>query len=123
MRRFALRLAAHLGIYDVDGMLRNMSSRQLSEWMAFYALEPWGFRAFLFGFCIVAATLINLKLPKGKKRVEPLELLEIYAPDETKQKNTRRLSGDKFFDALKKYAIKKDKTHASGRTASRPKAG
>jgi hypothetical protein len=30
-------LAEALGEADVDGMLRRMSSRQLSEWMAYFA--------------------------------------------------------------------------------------
>ena len=42
MRRFAYRLALRLGWANVDQMLRNMSSQQLSEWMAFYELEPFG---------------------------------------------------------------------------------
>lgn len=38
-RLFAYRLARDLGIPNVDRMLRDLSSRQLAEWMAFYHLE------------------------------------------------------------------------------------
>ena len=93
----------------MDEMLRNMTSRQLTEWQAFYVLEPFGYRALMYGFCVVAATLINLNMPKGKKHIEAAEILEIYAPAHDGTGKTGRVSGEHFFDALKKYAIKKKK--------------
>jgi hypothetical protein len=41
-RRFAYRLAKELGEVDVDAMLGRVTWRQLSEWMAFEELEPFG---------------------------------------------------------------------------------
>ena len=35
---FAFRLARELGVWNVDDMLKSMSSRQLSEWMAFFVI-------------------------------------------------------------------------------------
>lgn len=39
-RRFAYRLALKLGHVDVDRMLKQISTRQLSEWRAYADLEP-----------------------------------------------------------------------------------
>lgn len=38
-RRFAFSLARELGIWDVDAMMKAMSSKLLSEWMAFFINE------------------------------------------------------------------------------------
>ena len=40
--RFAYRLAKELGIWDVHGMLRQMSVTDLRTWIAYYELEPFG---------------------------------------------------------------------------------
>ena len=39
---FLYRLAAHLGIHDVDGLANEISVRQLRRWLAFYRQEPFG---------------------------------------------------------------------------------
>jgi len=31
-----------LGRHDVDGLLAELSSQQLAEWLAYFQLEPWG---------------------------------------------------------------------------------
>lgn len=31
-----------MGYANPDAMLREMTARQLDEWMAYYSLEPWG---------------------------------------------------------------------------------
>jgi hypothetical protein len=36
------RLAAKLGVWDVDGMAAQMPVGLFQEWMAFYMLEPFG---------------------------------------------------------------------------------
>lgn len=86
-------------------MLRKMSSNQLSEWIAFYRLEPFGYRAVLFGFCIVAATLININSGKNKK-IEAHELLDMYAP-EVDGRRANRVDGRKLFEYLSRFAVRK----------------
>lgn len=44
-RRFAFRLALALGFPDVDIMLDQMPAEMLSEWLAYYQLEPFGILA------------------------------------------------------------------------------
>lgn len=41
-RRFAYRLALHLGCSNVDAMLRGMTSKQFHEWVQFAEFEPFG---------------------------------------------------------------------------------
>jgi hypothetical protein len=45
--------------------LRNISSRELSEWEAFYGLEPFGERKADYRAGIIAATVANVNLPSG----------------------------------------------------------
>ena len=42
MRLFAYRLALALGIWDVRGMLEDMSCAQFMEWAEYHCAEPWG---------------------------------------------------------------------------------
>lgn len=59
-RRFAYRLALALGIWDVDAMLRQMPAGALTEWEAFFRLEPWGNEVENRRFALVAATIANM---------------------------------------------------------------
>ncbi len=42
MRRFAFRLAAMCGEWDVDKMLYDMPAKLFTEWQQFSQLEPFG---------------------------------------------------------------------------------
>jgi hypothetical protein len=46
-----------MGLWDVDGMLRGMSSRQFAEWMAYHRLHPIVDLYDL--FALLAATICN----------------------------------------------------------------
>ena len=50
-----------------DEMLRRMSSRELSEWMAFRSIEPFGGQAEYIGHAITAQTVANVNRKKGSK--------------------------------------------------------
>lgn len=54
-------------------MLSEMSSHQLSEWMAFYSLEPFGFERDIYGHGIVAATIVNVR--RKKRFVKPQDFI------------------------------------------------
>lgn len=56
-------------------MLRDMASKQLSEWMAFYRLEPFGFEAEMYGHAITSSTIANVNRKKGRKAFSPLDFL------------------------------------------------
>jgi hypothetical protein len=46
-------------------MLAQLSSYQLSEWMAFSTLEPFGFDAEMMGHAITSSTIANFNRKKG----------------------------------------------------------
>jgi len=51
----------------VAEMLSRMSSRELTEWMIFYGMEPFGFEAEYLGHAQTSATLVNINKKKGSK--------------------------------------------------------
>ena len=57
----------------VAELLERISSRELSEWIAFSQLEPFGAETEFLGHAITASTVANVNRPKGHKA---------YAPDD-----------------------------------------
>ena len=53
----------------VAELLGRISSRELSEWIEFYKLEPFGYDVEMFGSAQVSATLVNINRKKGTKAV------------------------------------------------------
>ena len=51
----------------VTELLERISSRELSEWMAFSQLEPFGADASYLGHAITASTVANVNRAKGQK--------------------------------------------------------
>jgi hypothetical protein len=56
-------------------MLASISSYQLSEWMAFCMLEPFGFNAEIYGHGIVASVIANVNRKRGRKAFQPQDFL------------------------------------------------
>ena len=54
----------------VNELLGRISSRELTEWMAFSQLEPFGAEAGYVGHAITASTVANVNREKGKKAYE-----------------------------------------------------
>ena len=52
-------------------MLARMSSREISEWMAFYGIEPFGQDVQYIGHAITAATVANVNRGKGQHAMKP----------------------------------------------------
>lgn len=48
-------------------MLREMSSNQLTEWIAYYGLEPWGMASLDALIAHFKAIFVNSQLKKGKR--------------------------------------------------------
>jgi len=91
-----------LGRIDVDKMLAEISSRQLSEWMAFARLEPFGFEADMLGHAITASTVANTSRTKKSQKV--------FKPDDFIPKERRIPTPAEFFQNLKTYfQLRKDK--------------
>jgi len=56
-------------------MLREMSSQQVDEWIAFYRLEPWGLAVLDNLFAHFKALFVRANMPKGKTPPKPEKLL------------------------------------------------
>jgi len=54
----------------VNELLGRISSRELSEWMAFSQLEPFGTETGFVGHAITASTVANVNRPKNQKAYE-----------------------------------------------------
>jgi len=67
----------------VSEMLERISSRELSEWMVFYRLEPFGTEIELYGHAMTTATLINVNRKKGSATVEPVDVMPKFKPPQT----------------------------------------
>ena len=53
-----------------DEMLQRMSSREITEWIAFYSVEPFGQDTQYLGHAITAATIANTNRGKGQKAMK-----------------------------------------------------
>jgi len=61
----------------VGELLQRMSSRELSEWMAFFSLEPWGTEVEDWRAAMIAATVANgYRDPKRRRKpYEPSDFM------------------------------------------------
>lgn len=55
-------------------MLADLSAREWAEWLAYYALEPWGFPAADQRLGLLASTVAAPHMPRGKK-VDPSDFM------------------------------------------------
>ena len=56
-------------------MLREMSSGQFFEWIAFWQLEPWGMASLDYMIAHFKALFVNSNLKKGKRPFKPEKFL------------------------------------------------
>jgi len=68
----------------VGEMLARMSGQELTEWMAFYQLEPWGTKVDDQRAGIVASTMANL-WGGGKKKFKPDDFMPEYRVERRKR--------------------------------------
>lgn len=57
-----------MGEIDVDALLARLSSRQISEWMAYYTLDPFGEERADLRAAMICALLANINRDPEKKR-------------------------------------------------------
>ena len=57
-----------MGEIDVDALLARLSSRQISEWMAYYTLDPFGEERADLRFGMLMALLANMNRDPEKRR-------------------------------------------------------
>ena len=63
----------------MDALLSRLSSRQISEWMAYYAIEPFGEERADLRMAILASLIANVNRDPAKRR-EPFTPAE-FMPD------------------------------------------
>lgn len=74
-RQFYFRLAAHLGT-TVAELLARVSSRELTEWMAYEKISgPLGGRRLDVVAAIVASTVLNTNRRKGTAPIKPDDMI------------------------------------------------
>lgn len=98
-RMFAFRLAAQIGC-TVRELLLRLDSRELTEWMAFDALEPIGGRRGDRNAAIVAATVANCH--RGR-RSRPYQV-EDFMPRRAAAAAADAMPMDRAFAALMRAA-------------------
>ncbi|MDT0305060.1 phage tail assembly protein T [Streptomonospora wellingtoniae] len=84
-REFYFRLAGYLG-YTVEELLARISSRELSEWIAFEKRAgPLGQRRGDIHMAVITSAIYNVNRKKGSKAIDPEKLLpkwDDYQSDE-----------------------------------------
>ena len=69
-----------------------MTSAQLSEWMAFYRLEPWGEERADLRAGIVASTIANSNRGKGQKPFKVADFLPSFEPESEEEAAARLMA-------------------------------
>jgi hypothetical protein len=54
-------------------LLRELSSQELTEWGAFYQLEPWGYRPEMWRAGLVSSSIYNVNRPKRTSKIMKAE--------------------------------------------------
>lgn len=62
-------------------LLDRTSSHELSEWQAFYKLEPFGARAYYLGHAITAQIIANVNRNKGQKAYKTEDFIPDFDQD------------------------------------------
>lgn len=94
----------------VRELLARIDSRELTEWMAFFELEPWGCDVEDERFGVVAATVANVNRD-AKKQPRPYTRDDFLPPRDTLQQEedpeTSAAKWREFVDFFKERAAKK----------------
>lgn len=80
----------------VQELLARMSSRELSEWMAYARVEPFGEERADLRSGIVASILANVHRPKGRKPLKPEDF--VITGDRAPRK---RMSADEMLERVR----------------------
>jgi len=60
---------------SVEYLLKNISSRELTEWEAYYKLEPWGEDREDLRMGIISSTIANVNRGKGGRTYKPSDFI------------------------------------------------
>lgn len=82
----------------MDGMLREMPSKLLAEWQAFFSLEPFGYESDFQGHALTASIIAEANRNPAKRK-DPYTVAE-FMPKQSKQEEEEQPS---VFKRLKEY--------------------
>lgn len=94
----------------MDGMLRQMPSKLLSEWQAFFNTEPFGYEANFQGHALTASILAETNRDPSKRK-EPYTLEDFMPKDEQQEEDQPSV-----FKRLKEYFRYVNNRQASSKT-------
>ena len=89
-------------------LLARIDSRELTEWAAFYQVEPFGCEADGLGSAIVAATVANVNREKGAKAFEAADFLPKFDQAKKEQSVEEMIQLAQMFTAAAGGSIGKD---------------
>lgn len=100
-------LALALGM-TVREMLAKLDSKELSEWAAYYSIEPFGYFRSDLQSGVIASTVANCNRTKSSRSFSPLDFMPIG-----EHKQQKVMSGDDIKDVFKGLA--KEQAHGNSR--------
>lgn len=119
MRLFLHRLAIRLG-RTVGELERSMTTRELTDWMAYYQLEPWCDDRRDMQIAVVAATIANANRGKNQRSYRPEDFLVVRPADrQDRPRGAGMIAAAKMWVAMMGGTII-DKTADPAAGASRP---
>jgi hypothetical protein len=112
----------------VEELLETLSARELGDWAAFYALEPWGSEAAFLRTGIVTALIANTNRD-SKRKPEPFVPAD-FMPDFTGKKRQARLDPKRVRNLLRssfgkriKPRVKNHSNRSEGSDKKLPESG
>lgn len=103
-----MRLALALGHADVDAMLEGMSASQMTEWIAYYSLEPFGQDRGDIPAAVIAAQVANT-IPRKGRPVSPNDYLPMLGGRSRPRQTPEQMKaiGTALGNALRKRRAKR----------------
>jgi hypothetical protein len=105
---FLFRLALQLGYPHPDFLLQQLDSRQLSDWLAFYAIEPFGDERADLRMAINTSMLANINRDANVRK-QPFTELDFmpFVPKQIKQKIDHKQQSRMIREALLGRGVRK----------------
>lgn len=75
-------------------MLREMTSAQLDEWIAFYQVEPWGLAVLDMLIASIKALIVNINTAKREQKVRKLDKLLLWPENQKRVPGTLDVPSD-----------------------------
>lgn len=73
---FMLALALGMTVGEIE---ERMTARELTEWMAYYRIDPFDRQRADMGVGIIASTIANANRAKGSRPLRPIEFVPNYS--------------------------------------------